>query len=306
MYSIIKLTRQFSKKIQNDNVNAFAAQSALFIMISFFPLIMVILNLLQFLPISSEKFIELLLQAFPEIFEPYVRQIVNDLYEKSSGTMLTITLLTSIWSASKGALSLVRGLNGVYNIEETRNYLVLRSIAFFYTVAMVILILASLFLLVLGNTLYHLLLNLMPWLSSLLNLFINTRTISFLCFMILFFMLIYKAIPARKSTMIIQLPGAVFSSVAWMLFSYGFSFYFNHFGNYSYMYGSLTAIVLIMLWLYFCMYILFLGGEINHFFEPLIIHSRYKIKQFIKKKIEGTIEWEGRSIPSPLSLSISS
>ena len=214
MYSIIKLTRQFSKKIQNDNVNAFAAQSALFIMISFFPLIMVILNLLQFLPISSEKFIELLLQAFPEIFEPYVRQIVNDLYEKSSGTMLTITLLTSIWSASKGALSLVRGLNGVYNIEETRNYLVLRSIAFFYTVAMVILILASLFLLVLGNTLYHLLLNLMPWLSSLLNLFINTRTISFLCFMILFFMLIYKAIPARKSTMIIQLPGAVFSSVA--------------------------------------------------------------------------------------------
>ncbi len=284
MYSIIKLTRQFSKKIQNDNVNAFAAQSALFIMISFFPLIMVILNLLQFLPISSEKFIELLLQAFPEIFEPYVRQIVNDLYEKSSGTMLTITLLTSIWSASKGALSLVRGLNGVYNIEETRNYLVLRSIAFFYTVAMVILILASLFLLVLGNTLYHLLLNLMPWLSSLLNLFINTRTISFLCFMILFFMLIYKAIPARKSTMIIQLPGAVFSSVAWMLFSYGFSFYFNHFGNYSYMYGSLTAIVLIMLWLYFCMYILFLGGEINHFFEPLIIHSRYKIKQFIKKK----------------------
>ena len=284
MYSIIKLIRQFSKKIQSDNVNAFAAQSALFIMISFFPLIMVILNLLQFLPISSEKFIELLLQAFPEIFEPYVREIVNDLYEKSSGTILTITLRTSIWSASKGALSLVRGLNGVYNIEETRNYIILRIVSFFYTIAMIGLVLASLFLLVLGNTLYHLILNLMPWLSTILNLFINTRTILFLCFMILFFMLIYKAIPARKSKLIIQLPGAIFSSIAWMLFSYGFSFYFNHYGNYSYMYGSLTAIVLIMLWLYFCMYILFLGGEINHFFEPFIMHSRYQIKTSIRKK----------------------
>ena len=180
MYSIIKLIRQFSKKIQSDNVNAFAAQSALFIMISFFPLIMVILNLLQFLPISSEKFIELLLQAFPEIFEPYVREIVNDLYEKSSGTILTITLLTSIWSASKGALSLVRGLNGVYNIEETRNYIILRIVSFFYTIAMIGLVLASLFLLVLGNTLYHLILNLKPRLNTIINLFINTITNIFL------------------------------------------------------------------------------------------------------------------------------
>ena len=285
MYSMIKLAKQFSKKIQNDNVNAFAAQSALFTLISFFPLIMVILNLLQFLPISSEEFIELLLQAFPEIFEPYVKEIVKDLYEKSSGTMLTITLITSIWSASKGALSLVRGLNGVYNIEETRNYVVLRMISFFYTIAMIGLVLSSLFLLVLGNTLYQILLKFMPWLRTLLNLFIHTRTIVFLCFMILFFMLIYKAIPARKSSLMIQLPGAVFSSFAWMLFSYAFSFYFNHFGNYSYMYGSLTAIVLIMLWLYFCMYILFLGGEINHFFEPFIIHSRYRIRKAIRQKL---------------------
>lgn len=198
--------------------------------------------------------------------------------------MLTITLITSIWSASKGTLSLVRGLNGVYNIEETRNYIILRIVSFFYTVSMIVLVLSSLILLVLGNTLYHLIIEYMPWLSTLLNLFINTRTILFLCIMILFFMLIYKALPARKSILIIQLPGAIFSSVAWTLFSYGFSFYFNNYGNYSYMYGSLTAIVLIMLWLYSCMYILFLGGEINHFFEPFIVHSRHQIRQSIRKK----------------------
>jgi len=284
MYSIIQLFKQFLKKVQNDNVNAFAAQSALFIMISFFPLIMVILNLLQFLPMSSEEFIELLLQAFPEIFEPYVSEIVNDLYEKSSGTMLTITLITSVWSASKGALSLVRGLNGVYNIEETRNYIILRIVSFFYTIVVVVLILASLFLLVLGNTLYQFISELMPWLASLARIFINTRTVIFLCVTSLFFTLVYKAIPARKSTMLIQLPGAIFSAVAWMLFSYGFSFYFNNYGNYSYMYGSLTTIVLIMLWLYTCMYILFLGGEINHFFEPFIVHSLFSIKKRIRQK----------------------
>lgn len=284
MYSIIKLFRQFLKKVQSDNVNAFAAQSALFIMISFFPLIMVILNLLQFLPMSSEEFIELLLQAFPEIFEPYVSEVVNDLYEKSSGTMLTITLLTLVWSASKGALSLVRGLNGVYNIEETRNYIILRIVSFFYTVVVVMLVLASLFLLVLGNTLYQFIVDLMPWLGTLAKLFINIRTVLFIVVMILFFMLVYKAVPNRKSKMIVQIPGAVFSSIAWTLFSYGFSFYFNYFGNYSYMYGSLTAIVLIMLWLYSCMYILFLGGEINHFFEPFIVHSLFYVKMKISRK----------------------
>jgi len=284
MYSIIKLFKQFLKKVKNDNVNAFAAQSTLFIIMSFFPLIMVILNLIQFLPISSQGFIELLLRAFPKIFEPYISEIVNDLYEKSSGTMLTITLITSIWSASKGVLSLVGGLNGVYNIEETRNYILLRIIAFFYTIVMIFLILVSLLLLVLGNTIYQLILKQLPLLATLARHLIHMRTLLFFGVTNLIFMLIYKVIPARKSKMMIQLPGAVFSSIAWILFSYGFSFYFNHFGNYSYMYGSLTAIVLIMLWLYFCMYILFLGGEINHFFEPLIAHSLFHVKKKIQTK----------------------
>lgn len=282
MYSFIKLTRQFLQKIRNDNVNAFAAQSALFIMISFFPLIMAILSLLQFLPLSSEEFIELLLEAVPSIFEPYVSSVVTDLYEKSTGTMLTFTILTLIWSASKGALSLVRGLNGVYNIQETRNYVVLRIVSFLYTVVVILLILSTLFLLVLGNILYQFILHLMPWFASVAKLFISNRTVVFLGVSILFFMFIYKTIPARKAALMPQLPGAIFASLGWMLFSYGFSFYFKYYGNYSYMYGSLTAIVLIILWLYCCMYIIFLGGEINHFFEPFIAHCLFHIKRLLK------------------------
>ena len=72
---------------------------------------------------------------------------------------------------------------------------------------------------------------------------------------------------AKKQDPWQQLPGAIFAAVCWLLFSFGFSLYFSNFSNFSYMYGSLAAIVLLMFWLYFCICILFIGAEINDFLK---------------------------------------
>ena len=76
-------------------------------------------------------------------------------------------------------------------------------------------------------------------------------------------MMIYKFLPNHIVQLKVQLMGAAFSAVGWMIVSWIFSVYLNIFKGFSSMYGSLTTIVLIMLWLYFCMYILLLGGEVN-------------------------------------------
>lgn len=118
-----------------------------------------------------------------------------------------------------------------------------------------------------GNSLYVWIQHRVPALGEVALLIISIRTIVGLCILILFFLLLYIVIPDRKSSLMEELPGAVLTSLGWMVFSYLYSFYIENMGNYSKMYGSLTAIVLLMLWLYACMYMMFIGGEINVYLQ---------------------------------------
>lgn len=268
MLDKIKILRAFLIKMKEDYISAFSAQSTLFIIISAFPLIIMILNLIQFLPITESDLSNLMIKLMPDALEPFIITIMDELYNKSSGTLISLTALTTLWSASKGTLSVVRGLNSIYQIDETRNFITLRFISIFYTIILIITLIFTLTILVFGNTLYTFVATKIPVLETLANILIVLRPLLALSLLTLFFSLLYKIIPNRSSPLILQAPGALFAASGWMLFSFFFSIYIDNFSNFSYMYGSLTAIVLIMLWLYFCMYILFLGAEINVFFEP--------------------------------------
>lgn len=270
MLDKIKIAKSFLQKIKEDYVSAFSAQSALFIIISAFPLIIMILSLIRFLPITKYDLSKLVTTLMPDALDPFIVSIINELYTKSSGTLISLTALTTLWSASKGTLSVVRGLNSIYQIKETRNFITLRFISILYTIILIVALILTLTILVFGNTLYTFILAKFSFLESLANILIILRPLLALSFLTIFFSFLYKIIPNRPSTLILQVPGAMFAASGWMLFSFFFSIYIDNFGNFSYMYGSLTAIVLVILWLYFCMYILFIGAEINIFFEPSI------------------------------------
>jgi membrane protein len=171
----------------------------------------------------------------------------------------------------------MRGLNSVYEINETRNGLLLRAIAALYTLIFAVMVLITMTLFVFGNRLYF-------WIERKLPVFVDTalviislRTIVGLIVLIIFFLIIYTVIPNRKTKLMSQMPGAMLCSGGWMGFSYAFSFYIDNYSNYASTYGSLTAVVLFMLWLYFCMYILFLGAEFNLLFENKAFLQKVKI-----------------------------
>ena len=102
---------------------------------------------------------------------------------------------------------------------------------------------------------------------------IRARNIITPIVMIIFLLLIYKFLPNRRDMYRRQLPGAVFSTLGWMVISWVFSVYVDVFRGFSSMYGSLTTIMLIMMWMYFCMYCILIGGELNVMFGEKIDES---------------------------------
>lgn len=278
----IKLINMFFRKIRDDHVSAFSAQAAFFIIISFFPFIMFLLSIVPFFSIEESTVLRLVKQVFPNAFNSLIVLVVTEVYQKTgSGTLISITAITALWSAGKGFLAIMKGLNSVYDIGETRKSIILRIISTIYTLVFAIMLIATMILFVFGNKLYLWIEARFPVLQDLALLIISVRTIVGLILLLVFFLIIYAAIPNRKTRLSQELPGALVCAAGWMGFSYAFSYYIDNYSNYASMYGSLTTIVLFMLWMYFCMYILFIGAEVNVLFQSKTTTN--KIKQLYDK-----------------------
>lgn len=276
---LIQTIRTTTRKITDDFVPTFSAQAAFFIFISFFPFIMFLLTLIQYLPITESELLSLIRTVLPSGINTYVASIVDDIHIQPAKTILSITVITTLWSASRGFLAIVKGLNTVYGIKETRNYIKLRITSAIYTLAFAVLIVLSLGLLVFGNYLYLLVTTQFPLINDLAVAIIGLRTILSLAVYTGFFLMLYIVIPNRKTKILNELPGAIIAAAGWLLYSFLYSIYIDNFAKYSATYGSLTAIVLLMLWLYFCMYILFIGAEIN-----VLLPKLWPLNRIIKKQ----------------------
>lgn len=252
--------------VASHHTGAYAAQAAYFFMLSLIPIIILLLTMVQFTPVSMEDVMSAVLQVFPSSVEGLIRSIVLEVYTRS-GTIIPITILIALWSAGKGVLSVTSGLNCIYENMETRNYIYLRIRASLYTVIFLLAIILSLVLSVFGNSISAMVYVHVPFLSKVVDFIIRIRTVVSLVVLTVFWDLIYKFLPNRKNrektTLKKQLPGALVTACGWLLISFVFSIYLDVFTGFSSMYGSLTTIILIMLWLYMCMYIILIGGEVN-------------------------------------------
>lgn len=272
MFGMIVAGKRVYDKFAEDEMTVYAAQVSFFIILSVVPFIMLLLTAVQMIPsISNARFMELIVGLVPVDYKSLAFRVVNDLSLKSPATMISVTAITALWSAGRGMFSVARGLNRVNGHGEKRWYVINRLICSGYTIVFILVCILSLGLLVFGNMIQAFMVSRFPIIADVTTHIINFRALWALMILIIFFLGIYTFVPDKRLKLKDQLPGAVFSTVGWMAFSFAFSLYFNHIGgkNYSYMYGSLTAIVLLLLWLYFCMCILFFGAEINYFWKEL-------------------------------------
>ena len=253
---------QIPKQASKVHMGAYAAQAAYFLMLCMIPIILLLLTLVQYTPVTKADVMTAVIQVFPASVDSMITSIVNQVYNQSTG-IIPVTVIIAMWSAGKGVLYITTGLNCIYGCPETRNYFFLRIRATLYTIMFIVVILVLLVLSVFGNSLNLLILEHLPFLSGTADWLIEARTVISPAVLVVFCLLIYKFLPNRRDRLIRQLPGAAFAALGGLVISWIFSVYLDIFEGFSSMYGSLTTIVLIMLWMYFCMYSILLGGEIN-------------------------------------------
>lgn len=282
----IKTIKTFMNRISDDNISAFSAQAAFFMFLSLFPFLILLLTLIQYTPITKTFLLETLVQVVPKNMTPIVITILDEMFNKSSPTLISISVVSALWSAGKGFFAVTKGINVIFKRKETRNYFLLRFISGLYTLIFVILIVTSLVLLVYGNKLHHFIVNTFPVLATISAWLINIRIIVVWGLLMLFFLLLYNFIPSNRIKHTSKQPfskrfpkhlaGAIFASLGWIIFSYVYSLYVDIFDTMSYTYGSLTTIVVSLLWLYFIMYIMFIGAEINAFIYEKITAKKHQ------------------------------
>ena len=268
MIPLIIRTKQIYDKFSSDEMTVYAAQASFFIIIAAFPFIMLMITVVQVVPnLTRAELLDILLSLVPEGYKSVAFRVLNDLSLNSPATMISVTAVTALWSSSRGMMSIARGLNRIHGESDERWYIVRRLIWAGYTIVFILVCVVALGLLVFGTSIQNFLVARVPVLAGITQHIISFRTLLALALFMLGFAGIYTYVPARKLTLRSQIPGAVFATAGWILFSLAFSLYFRLFGkyNFSYMYGSLGAVVLLMLWLYGCICVLFSGAEINDY-----------------------------------------
>ena len=254
---IIRLGQELARK----NVTAYAASSAFFLFVSLIPSLMLLCAIIPYVPLTREDFMRIVIEIAPSSIESLAVSVINDVYQQSVG-LISISIIAILWSAGKGLLALLRGLNMINGVEEHRNYLVLRIVTSFYVVLILLVIILTLLIMVFGESIMSLVSQRIPTISDFLSSFIIGRHLFFFLIMTIILTCLYAYLPRPRGKLRAQFPGAVLASLGWTLVTFGFSIYVTYFNGFS-MYGNLTTIIILLLWLYFCMNLLLIGAYVN-------------------------------------------
>ena len=253
--------KRLSEGINRSHIGVFAASSAFYCFLSLIPLVILLLSLLPYTTISQEALKQVLFGYTPEPFQELVGKIIREVYT-GSVTLLSVSALLELWSAAKFLSSLTQGISEIYDGYYDGGYFHLKLLGILYTVVLIVFILIDISLFAFGEKLCVVIENKIPSLYSAWCLLLRFRSVIFLLFLTAYNALLFQTIPRRKLKFKRQLPGAAFSAVVWFAFSQLFSWLIEQFSIFS-TYGSLSIIVISLFWLYYSMYILFLGAFLN-------------------------------------------
>ena len=259
---------KFWKSTADEHMAAFAAQSAFFMFLSIFPIINIVIALPKLLPLTQDQIIDIINYVLPAKFEDYIGGLVIEMYNyNSAGSITIISVIIAVWSAAKGLTAIKYGLNEIYRSRENRNYLIVRGIGAAYTVILVVMIICLIPVNVFGTQIATYIFEFFPNLTDVTMLIYSLRgTVTFILLLGMF-ELMYTIIPNKKLRFKYQVPGAFFAALLWVIITRLFSLYIDLYAAKSFMYGSLTTVIMLMFWMYFVIYSLFIGAQVNEYLQ---------------------------------------
>lgn len=261
------LVRLLWHRIEEDDIPGLSAQLAYFFLLSLFPLLIFIFTLLPYLPIPHHDILGSLGEFAPPETMDLIEKNVNYVMSHRNGGLLSFGIIGTIWSASNGIHALVVAFNKAYNVKESRSFIVSRAMAILLTLGMIFVFIIAVLLPIFGREIGLFLFSYLGFTREFLRIWDMLRLLVSALILFIIFTGLYWIAPNIKLRCRSAFPGAAFATVGWILSSYGLSYYVGNISNFSLTYGSIGAIIVLLIWLYISGFIIIIGGEINAFYS---------------------------------------
>ena len=280
-----KLMFQFSK----DNTSGMAAQLAYYFLLAIFPLLIFLLTLVPLFQIDQEMIVGFIEDYAPAEISGMLTGIIDDVMTSSGGGLLSIGLIATLWSASNGMTALMNAFNVAYDIEDNRNFFISKGLSIFFTIILTLSVLLTFVLIVFGGQIGNLMFGVIGLDDQFSTIWNLVRSILPVLLVFIVFLIMYLTAPNIKVKLKSVVPGTIFTTIAFLVASWGFSVYVSGFGNYSATYGSIAGVIILIFWLYITGVIIILGAQIN-----AIIHKNSVLKEnnennAEKEHVKGTV-----------------
>jgi membrane protein len=255
------------QEFQRDDALGIAAQLAYYLILALFPFILVLVSLLG--TFGSEELASEVLGYFQQVMPDQAYEIIKDFTDNiisgkaEAPGLFTFGILFTLWAASGAFAALINALNRAYDVQETRPFWKVRSIAILMTLGLSVLILIGVLLLVLGPQIGEAIANVFGLERTFLVVWEVARWPVALFFMMFTVALLYYFAPDVDQPFRWITPGGLIGVVLWVLASVGFNFYVSNFGSYNKTYGSIGAVIVLLLYLYISSLTILFGATLN-------------------------------------------
>ena len=256
-------------EIKDDDVPDGAAAIAYYLTLAIFPAMIFLLALLPYLPIEhlQQAVFDFLRQAMPGNSSELFISIINRVLSRQSGGILSFGFFFALWSASTGMASIMKQLDVTYDVKDSRSYIIFRGTAILLTIISVIFIIGAFSLIVLGGVVQTWLFSLVGRNEIILIFFIVFRWIIIVLLFLVALSCIYYYGPDVEQKFRFVTPGSVAAVLVLIGISLLFKYYITNFSHYDATYGSIGAVIVLMLWLYIAGLVILLGSEVNALIE---------------------------------------
>jgi membrane protein len=294
---VMVVLKRTAKSFVDDDLLSRAAELGFYFLFALFPMLICASSVLGLAARSASSFYDRLLHSFAVVVPPSAYRLVIDTFNQtaqaSTGGKALLGFVAALWSASMGFAAIQDTLNLVYKVRETRPYWKARGLAVLVTILLAAIATLNLAVMFAGDLIashaYEHIWHRPLRISLVIGIHLITWIIAFGLLMLIFSTIYYYAPNLKKKTWHWLTPGAAFGIITWMLASLGFRVYLRLFNTYSLTYGSLGAVVILLMWFYITGLTLLTGAELNSEIQASVAEKRMAASGVLPPDALGSI-----------------
>ncbi|MEI5994915.1 YihY/virulence factor BrkB family protein [Candidatus Enterococcus mansonii] len=272
--NLMRFIETTQRRMIDSDIGNTSVVVAYYLLLSLFPLLIAVGNLLPYLHIDSNDVLPYIAEAIPKAIYNDLKPAIQSLLTQRSGGLLSVSALAALWSASQSINAMQTAMNKAFGVEQRKNFIIVRIMSLFVIVLLLTAIVGVVGVLGLGKTILDILQPIFHFSTDFIDTFqaLKWPVTSFILLIIM--CLIYRVVPNAKLTFRSILPGAVFATLGWMLLSQVFGIYIKYFSSKISSYQIIGSFIILMLWLNFAATIIILGGIINAVVKEYISNEK--------------------------------